>query len=106
MNGVEEVIVADPATPGGTGGSCTTSPPPPGNTSPAEYPGMFVELDESELAAAFPQGLPEQGGIYGLLCHEVLRGDGENAGKIGVGFRYVLVARINVRPSGIIVPPR
>jgi hypothetical protein len=82
-------------------------PAPPAEISPHDFPGLFVELREDEVAVAFPGGLPVPGGIYGLLCTDVYKGEGEQAGKFGVGFRYVKVAEIKGQPgSRIIVPNR
>ena len=76
---------------------------------PDEYPGMFVQLKEEEVAQAFPQGVPAPGGVYALLCTDILRGEGENAGMVGVGFRFVKVAMAPTRsiatpPQGLIIP--
>lgn len=81
--------------------------PPPASVSPADFPGFFVELREDELMQAFPGGLPSPGGVYGLLCTDVLKGEGDHAGKFGIGFRYVKVAEVTRNPGDrIIIPGR
>lgn len=73
--------------------------------SPHDYPGLFLELREAEVPEAFCGSIPQPGHIYGLMCLNVMRGEGEDAGKIGVGFRFFPIGKTAQQPgTGLILP--
>jgi hypothetical protein len=78
------------------------TPPAREALNPDDYV-LFLELTPQAMAKSFPQGGPEVGAIYGLMC--VVVGDDPDDMTAAAGFQMVKIAEIR-RPDvpRILVP--